>query len=72
MRSIPKSVRWAVPIAGIALAAAACSSSSTSSTPQSSGTAASSSASASGTPVHGGTMQVAFQSDPDTFDPQVC
>ena len=23
-------------------------------------------------PVHGGTMQVAFQSDPDTFDPQVC
>ena len=28
--------------------------------------------SASGTPVKGGTMQVAFQSDPDTFDPQVC
>ena len=33
---------------------------------------ASASTSASGTPVHGGTMQVAFQSDPDTFDPQVC
>jgi ABC-type transport system substrate-binding protein len=72
VRSIPKSVRWAVPLAGIVLAAAACSSSSTSSTPQSGGTTASSSASASGTPVHGGTMQVAFQSDPDTFDPQVC
>jgi peptide/nickel transport system substrate-binding protein/oligopeptide transport system substrate-binding protein len=30
-------------------------------------------ASASGsTPKHGGTMEIAFQSDPTTFDPQVC
>jgi ABC-type transport system substrate-binding protein len=74
VRSIPRRVRWAVPLAGVVLAVAACSSSA-SSTPPSSGPAATSSASAasaSGTPVHGGTMQVAFQSDPDTFDPQVC
>jgi peptide/nickel transport system substrate-binding protein/oligopeptide transport system substrate-binding protein len=71
VRSIPKSLRWAVPLVGIALAVAACSSS-TPSSPQSSGSTASSSASTTGTPVHGGTMQVAFQSDPDTFDPQVC
>jgi ABC-type transport system substrate-binding protein len=72
VRSFPRSVRWAVPLAGLALAVAACSSSGTSSSPQSGGSTASSTASASGTPVHGGTMQVAFQSDPDTFDPQVC
>jgi peptide/nickel transport system substrate-binding protein/oligopeptide transport system substrate-binding protein len=64
-----------VPLAGVALAVAACSSSASSS-PQGGGAAATSTAgastSASGTPVHGGTMQVAFQSDPDTFDPQVC
>jgi ABC-type transport system substrate-binding protein len=74
VRSIPRRLRWAVPLAGVVLAVAACSSSA-SSTPPSSGSAATSSASAasaSGTPVHGGTMQVAFQSDPDTFDPQVC
>ena len=74
MRSIPRSLRWAVPLVGVALAVAACSSSA-SSTPPSGGSAATSSASAasaSGTPVKGGTMQVAFQSDPDTFDPQVC
>jgi len=74
VRSIPRSLRWAVPLVGVALAAAACSSSA-SSTPPSGGSAATSSASAasaSGTPVKGGTMQVAFQSDPDTFDPQVC
>lgn len=75
MRSIPRSLRWAVPMAGVALAVAACSSSA-SSGPQGGGAAATSTAgastSASGTPVHGGTMQVAFQSDPDTFDPQVC
>jgi len=63
-----------VPLAGVVLAVAACSSSG-SSAPQG-GPAASSTAgastSASGTPVKGGTMQVAFQSDPDTFDPQVC
>jgi peptide/nickel transport system substrate-binding protein/oligopeptide transport system substrate-binding protein len=72
VRSIPRSARWAVPLAGLALAVAACSSSGTSSTPQSGGSTAASTASASGSPVHGGTMQVAFQSDPDTFDPQVC
>ena len=75
MRSIPRRLRWAVPLAGVALAVAACSSSASSS-PQGGGATASSTAgastSASGTPVHGGTMQVAFQSDPDTFDPQVC
>jgi ABC-type transport system substrate-binding protein len=74
VRSIPRRLRWAVPLAGVVLAVAACSSSASSS-PQSGGSAATSSASAasaSGTPVHGGTMQVAFQSDPDTFDPQVC
>ncbi len=74
MRSIPRRLRWAVPLAGVVLAVAACASSG-SSTPQG-GSAASSTAgastSASGTPVKGGTMQVAFQSDPDTFDPQVC
>jgi ABC-type transport system substrate-binding protein len=75
VRSIPRRLRWAVPLAGVALAVAACSSSASSS-PQGGGAAATSTAgastSASGTPVHGGTMQVAFQSDPDTFDPQVC
>jgi ABC-type transport system substrate-binding protein len=71
VRSIPRSARWAVPLAGLALAVAACSSSGSSSTPQSSGSAAGT-ASASGSPVHGGTMQVAFQSDPTTFDPAVC
>ncbi len=75
MRSIPRRLRWAVPLAGVVLAVAACSSSASSS-PQGGGSAATSTAgastSASGTPVHGGTMQVAFQSDPDTFDPQVC
>jgi ABC-type transport system substrate-binding protein len=75
VRSIPRRLRWAVPLASVALAAAACSSSA-SSTPASSGPATASTAgastSASGAPVHGGTMQVAFQSDPDTFDPQVC
>jgi peptide/nickel transport system substrate-binding protein/oligopeptide transport system substrate-binding protein len=64
-----------VPLAGVVLAVAACSSSASSS-PQGAGSTASGTAgastSASGTPVHGGTMQVAFQSDPDTFDPQVC
>jgi peptide/nickel transport system substrate-binding protein/oligopeptide transport system substrate-binding protein len=63
-----------VPLAGVALAVAACSSGA--STAQSSGStgggSASASTSAAGTPVKGGTMQVAFQSDPDTFDPQVC
>jgi ABC-type transport system substrate-binding protein len=72
VRSIPKSVRWAVPLAGLVLAVAACSSSGTSSAPQSGGSTAAGTASASGSPVHGGTMQVAFQSDPDTFDPAVC
>jgi ABC-type transport system substrate-binding protein len=75
VRSIPRRLRWAVPLAGVVLAVAACSSSASSS-PQGTGSTASSTAgastSASGTPVHGGTMQVAFQSDPDTFDPQVC
>jgi ABC-type transport system substrate-binding protein len=75
VRSIPRRLRWAVPLAGVVLAVAACSSSASSS-PQGGGAAATStsgaSTSASGTPVHGGTMQVAFQSDPDTFDPQVC
>jgi ABC-type transport system substrate-binding protein len=74
VRSIPRSLRWAVPLAGVVLAVAACSSSASSS-PQSGGSAATSSASAAsanGAPVKGGTMQVAFQSDPDTFDPQVC
>lgn len=75
MRSIPRRLRWAVPLAGVVLAVAACSSSASSS-PQGSGPATSSTAgastSAAGTPVKGGTMQVAFQSDPDTFDPQVC
>lgn len=74
MRSIPRRLRWAVPLAGVALAVAACSSGA--STAQSSGStgggSASASTSAAGTPVKGGTMQVAFQSDPDTFDPQVC
>jgi ABC-type transport system substrate-binding protein len=57
----------------MALAVAACSSSSSSSAPSTSGaTTPSGSSAASGSPVHGGTMQVAFQSDPDTFDPQVC
>jgi ABC-type transport system substrate-binding protein len=75
VRSIPRRLRWAVPVAGVVLAVAACSSSASSS-PQGGGAAAASTAgastSASGTPVKGGTMQVAFQSDPDTFDPQVC
>jgi ABC-type transport system substrate-binding protein len=76
VRSIPRRLRWAVPLAGVALAVAACSSSGSSS-PQggsaasATGTAGASTA-ATGTPVKGGTMQVAFQSDPDTFDPQVC
>jgi peptide/nickel transport system substrate-binding protein/oligopeptide transport system substrate-binding protein len=56
----------------MALAVAACSSSSPSSATSSSGATPSVSSAASGSPVHGGTMQVAFQSDPDTFDPQVC
>jgi ABC-type transport system substrate-binding protein len=71
VRSIPKSLRWAVPLVGVALAVAACSSS-TPSSPQSSGSTATNAATTAGAPVHGGTMQVAFQSDPDTFDPQVC
>ncbi len=37
-----------------------------------SGTSTGSTSSSSGTPRHGGTMTMAFQSDPDTFDPQVC
>src|SRR3984957_16898880 len=75
VRSIPRRLRWAVPLAGVVLAVAACSSSASSTPPSGGGATATrpaSAASASGTPVHGGTMQVAFQSDPDTFDPQVC
>jgi ABC-type transport system substrate-binding protein len=73
VRSIPRRLRWAVPLAGLALAVAACSSgASTAQSSGSTGGSASASTSAAGTPVKGGTMQVAFQSDPDTFDPQVC
>ncbi|HEX3965717.1 MAG TPA: ABC transporter substrate-binding protein [Trebonia sp.] len=71
MRPVPKIARWALPLVGMTLAVAACSSSSPSST-SGSGATPSSSSTANGSPVHGGTMQVAFQSDPDTFDPQVC
>jgi ABC-type transport system substrate-binding protein len=72
VRPIPKSFRWALPLVGMALAVAACSSSGPSSATSSSGATPSGSSAASGSPVHGGTMQVAFKSDPDTFDPQVC
>jgi oligopeptide transport system substrate-binding protein len=64
VRPISRCLRWAAPAAVVALALAACGSSGASS---GSGPAA-----ASNAPVHGGTMQVAFQSDPDTLDPQVC
>ena len=64
MRPMSRCLRWAAPAAVIALALAACGSSGSGS--------GSSPAAASSAPVHGGTMQVAFQSDPDTFDPQVC
>jgi ABC-type transport system substrate-binding protein len=64
VRPMSRCLRWAAPAAVIALALAACGSSG--------GGSGSSPAAASNAPVHGGTMQVAFQSDPDTFDPQVC
>jgi ABC-type transport system substrate-binding protein len=68
VRPISRCLRWAAPAAVVALALAACGSSGNSSgTSSGSGPAAASSA-----PTHGGTMQVAFQSDPDTLDPQVC
>jgi oligopeptide transport system substrate-binding protein len=64
VRPSPRRLRWAAPAAAVlALALGACGSSGQSGT----GPAAS-----SGAATRGGTMQVAFQSDPDTFDPQVC
>ncbi len=69
MRPILRSLRWAAPAAVIALALAACGSGSSNS--GSSGGSGGSGSSGSA-PAHGGTMQVAYQSDPDTFDPQVC
>jgi hypothetical protein len=62
VRPISRCLRWAAPAAVVALALAACGSSGSSSTSASSGSTSTSSA-----PVHGGTMQVAFQSDPDTL-----
>ena len=61
MRPMSRCLRWAAPAAVIALALAACGSSGSNS--------GSSSAAASNAPVHGGTMTVAYQSDPNTFDP---
>jgi ABC-type transport system substrate-binding protein len=59
-------------VAALACGLTACGGGSSSGSHRSSGGASGSAATGATTPRRGGELQTAFQSDPDTFDPQVC
>jgi ABC-type oligopeptide transport system substrate-binding subunit len=76
MRGSVRRLGCAAVVATAAIGLASCGGSSgnskSASTDSNKGTPATGSASSSSTPRRGGVLQTAFQSDPSTFDPQVC
>jgi ABC-type oligopeptide transport system substrate-binding subunit len=72
MRRSTGRLPWALAVAALACGLAACGGGGGSHSSSSSSGKSTNSGSAATTARRGGELQTAFQSDPDTFDPQVC